>query len=102
MATSDYAIRNGHSNYQIGKSDHISVNQNKSEIPIIKPGHFARSYTIVYIRLMFSLYCIIRILSECTNAELIEHCYCILLRLISNFSSYLNDGIYHKVIYEFW
>ena len=31
----------GHCNYQIG------VNLTKSEIPIIKSGHFARSYIIV-------------------------------------------------------
>jgi len=40
--------------------------------------------------------------TEYTSTELTEHCYHILLRLISNFSSYLNDGIYHAVVYEFW
>jgi len=40
--------------------------------------------------------------TEYASAELIEHCYRILLRLMLNFLSYLNDWIYHKVIYEFW
>ena len=37
-------FRDTNSNYQIGK---IGVNQTKCEIPVIKSGHFACSYTIV-------------------------------------------------------
>jgi len=37
----------GHSITKSDKLDQIGVNQTKSEIPIIKSGHFARSYIIV-------------------------------------------------------
>ena len=50
MALSCIVCEIGHSNYQIG------VNWTKSEIPIIKCGHFARRST-------FSLYWIIQILN---------------------------------------
>jgi len=90
--------RTSHSNYQIGP--------NRCKLDQIGDAHYhiwtlcPQLHHCTCIRSMFSL--INNTNTEYTSAELIEHCYRILLRLISNFSSYLNDWIYHKVIYEFW